>query len=334
MSIARRNRSRSLELNVLVSYCPDAIALIAELNSKNSGGVFSISGTIFEWGEISRLLPDFDPKVTFLPMDLDAKHVYHLDGLGSKRKREIENLHSLPDSSLVNGKADVLVVDAQGNAKYLSVKDGSVPAKLGQKSAKTSYGIAVLEGGLGQLESQQVPSTINWTDTQLSEAQFQKISSAHRRLAYIKSHQRAKWDDLVKSRMADAISNLKEFGKTLKSDKSSLGAFVEDTLVGVTGISSKFFIVRNDEAFSVFDLLNLVQDASLVVTDYNTDNKYSLILELVLDDRTYGLTKIEPSFEGLAENVSQTKGIIFHFQQYKNPASGLGFSDLLTEIGK
>lgn len=334
MSSARKNKSRSLELNVLVSYCPDAHNLVAELTSKNSGGVFSVSGTVFEWGEISRLLPEFDAKVTFVPMELDPKYVYHLDGLGSKRKREIENLHNLPESSLIKGKADVLVVDAQGNTKYLSVKDGSVPAKLGQKSAKTSYGTAVLEGGLGQLEAQQVPSTINWTDTKLSEAQFQKISNADRRLAYIKSHQRAKWDGLVKSRMADAISNLKQFGSTLKSDKSSLGAFVEDTLVGVTGISSKFFIVRNDEAFLVSDILNLVQDASLVVKDYNTENKYSLILELVLDDRTYGLTKIEPAFEGLAEKVSQTKGIIFHFQQYKNPASGLGFSDFLTEIGK
>lgn len=334
MSAARRNKSRSLELNVLISYCPERNDLVAELTSNNSGGVYSVKERVFEWGEISRLLPDFDSNAIFSPLEMNAKYVYHLDGLGSKRKREIEDLHGLADSSLVKGKADILVVDVNGRAKYLSVKDGSVPAKLGQKSAKTSYGIAVLEGGLGQLESQQVPSTINWTDTQLSEAQFQKISSAHRRLAYIKSHQREKWDGLVKSRMKDAIANLKDFGNTLKSDKSSLGAFVEDTLVGVTGISKQFFIVRNDEAYSVSDLLNLVQNSSLVVKDYNTDNKYSLILELILDDRTYGLTKIEPAFEGLAEKVSQTKGIIFHFQYYKNPTSGLGFADLLAEIGK
>jgi hypothetical protein len=60
--------------------------------------------------------------------------------------------------------------------------------------------------------------------------------------------------------------------------------------------------------------------------------KTSLIVWLIDDQKRYGITKIEPSFEGEGVNVDQTKGIIFHFQQHSE--NGNSYKDLLLDIAK
>jgi len=44
------------------------------------------------------------------------------------------------------------------------------------------------------------------------------------------------------------------------------------------------------------------------------------------------LTKIHPSFEGAASYVSQTKGIINHFQEWSHVSSGKTIWDLILDI--
>ena len=46
------------------------------------------------------------------------------------------------------------------------------------------------------------------------------------------------------------------------------------------------------------------------------EGKKSLLVSIKIKNQIYGLTKIEPSFDGWRDVVSQTKGIIFYFQEY------------------
>jgi hypothetical protein len=57
-----------------------------------------------------------------------------------------------------------------------------------------------------------------------------------------------------------------------------------------------------------------------------------LIVWLIDEKKKYGLLKIEPSFEGEGVTVDQTKGIIFHFQQYGDKQNS--YKNLLLDIAK
>jgi hypothetical protein len=57
---------------------------------------------------------------------------------------------------------------------------------------------------------------------------------------------------------------------------------------------------------------------SLTTKMVETKSKKALIIEVTSNSGSYGLTRIEPSFEGDGLHVGQTKGLIYHFQQFPN----------------
>jgi hypothetical protein len=63
-----------------------------------------------------------------------------------------------------------------------------------------------------------------------------------------------------------------------------------------------------------------------------TKSKKALIIEVLIGNETYGLTRIEPSFEGDGTHVGQTKGIIYHFQQFPN--AGNHYIKLFLDVMK
>jgi len=74
------------------------------------------------------------------------------------------------------------------------------------------------------------------------------------------------------------------------------------------------------------------EDYCLVCKDYHTHNKYSLLIEMHFNNSVYGITKIEPAFDGKNSNVSQTKGIIFYFQEHSVESKNIW--RLLNDIPK
>ena len=330
--MARANGSRALELTFLLGYASDSEALKNEMLSKPRGSVSSQDGVTFEWGNIERLIPFLNSDSLKTPLDVPSLCIYHLDGLSRPRKAQIESLHGLPNQAL-NSKADLLFVDKENCPHYISFKDGQSIAKLGQVSTSKKYGSLYLEGGIHQDPPADLPPEIFAADTALTEEQFEKLGNGvrHKKWAYFKRHQPQEWADFVNSKMAEAISQLKEFGRTISTDDASLSIFLTETIVGHSDISENFNIVIDNSVVPFKNFIEATGLANVRVREFNTPKKFSLIIELLLNDKTYGLTKIEPSFEGALEIVSQTKGIIYHFQEYSNPSTNLSYKDLMLD---
>jgi hypothetical protein len=68
---------------------------------------------------------------------------------------------------------------------------------------------------------------------------------------------------------------------------------------------------------SVIQHLNRIKPV-VTLTENNPRGKISIIVRIQIKTKIYCLTKIEPSFEGKKANVTQTKGIIYHFQHYQD----------------
>ena len=112
-------------------------------------------------------------------------------------------------------------------------------------------------------------------------------------------------------------------------------------MIGPFADGNNFYVVFGDEMVSVKKVLRELKKPHINVTTEmrRTTSKRSLLIFIAVNGKKYCLTKIEPSFEGSATDVIQTKGVIFHFQQYplKNAARDkeLGsFKDLLQDISK
>jgi hypothetical protein len=95
-----------------------------------------------------------------------------------------------------------------------------------------------------------------------------------------------------------------------------------------SGILINENIIMSDEIIKFFKYSSYTIECEY----YNTENKFSLIIFLKFADVKYGITKIEPSFDGAKKNVSQTKGIIYYFQQYPNNTNHIW--QLLKNISK
>jgi hypothetical protein len=78
--------------------------------------------------------------------------------------------------------------------------------------------------------------------------------------------------------------------------------------------------VFGDKFVNLATVVKKLKETELSVTfeEYNPRGKSSMIIRVAIKNQIYCLTKIEPSFEGKSPSVSQTKGIIYHFQQYQD----------------
>ena len=125
----------------------------------------------------------------------------------------------------------------------------------------------------------------------------------------------------------EAYKNLAEFGNALCADGGNvvhnIRVLIKKRLIGelrtqhyqmwLSGITKPVNIgelLNNDLA------LNKIKSLRTRMRLADGRGKYSLVVNATLDDGAeYVICKIEPGFDGGENHVSQTKGIIYYFQE-------------------
>lgn len=335
----RKSAARASELLFIArhSVVPDTV--FSKFRVSPDGGEFHDGKIRFEWGNIKTLTSGKIHKgAKTVTVSDDAKYIYHLDRLKKPRRVQIETSHALPSGSisgsLSNTKADVLVVDGNGRPYFVSFKEIEGLAKLGQLSANTSYGVATLDGGIDDLDTSElpIPTTFDHRSTLLSSKSFAGISSKDQKLAYYKRNHPLEWKNYVDHRNSDAASQLREFGRVMCNDRDSFIEFIGSTLAGSLRYSPDFYIVIGDELIQLRVVLDALRSSRWHVTtsDASTTKKHAILLTVCDANTTYTLTRIEQSFEGARATVSQTKGIVYHYQQH--PRDGFNYKRLLLDL--
>lgn len=332
----RSNTSRSKELDVVKFAFRNDIPKLKKflLENKNSG-VYQSDGIYFKYGNIERLLTDFDwgyiPK--YFPLD-DIKEIYHLDGLSKNEKISLEIKFNLTKGILTSkSKADLLLLTENG-VEIITFKDSTVAAKLGQVSSSINYANFTIRGGLfGNIPIVNV-QVLSHYQTGLSKDQFLKLQQRDKDLAYFKNNFPEDWKVFVLDSLKDSVDQLKNLGQALISNKEVFLEFISKTLFGQSEIPSCFKIIFGDVMISseLIGKFFKSEGYKIICEEYNTSNKFSLIVSLEINSIKYGITKIEPAFDGARVNVSQTKGIIYYFQQF--PSKELHIWQLLKDIPK
>lgn len=335
----RKNESRSKELDIVRYINRDKISdFKSYVISNPEGGEFVNDKKIFVYGNISRLLKDMkwdDPTGCF-PINSSSLTIYHLDGINQNKKQELEQTYNLTPGSLSGkSKADIFIITP--DKKYIfSFKDGQSVAKLGQVSAETTYGNASLIGGHGLgscddlLLMSDIPITIS--NTSLTFEQFSKLSDRDKRYAVVKHTNSKKWEEHVRRQVDLSVKQIQSFARDLTGNKNSFLEYILYTLFGMPNPPEYFNLLIGQKIIYskvIIDFL-LRTDYSLDFYNHKTDNKTSIVITLTYKSKTYGITKIEPSFDGANKKVSQTKGIIYYFQQFQ--VNGNTIWDLLKDI--
>lgn len=337
---ARSYGSRCKEFNLFFCYLNNPLKLLEHIRKNSSGDSIIFEGITFEYGNISRLIDDIQISPINKPFLINPKYVCHVDHISKSRKIEIENFYRLKGEpiSSSDSKVDLLIIDDRDGVYFISFKDSDEVTKLGQRSAKLECGSAVLQGGLSNvlLSSEKLKNNISWNDTDLNQAQFAKLNNRDKEFAYFKKHHPLIWSQIVKDELAKAVNQIKNFGVNLGENVSNLSEFIEKVFAGNLGGSENFYLVLGDKPIHFLSVLRRINriNPKVSLEIHQPRNKVSLIINLELNGKIYGLTKIEPSFEGAGSKISQTKGIIYHFQQYPNNSNSNHFKKLFFEIAK
>ena len=332
----RSNNSRSKELDVVKFVFSNEISNLKKFLYENqNSGEYQSNGIYFKYGKIERLLLDLDWEhiPESFPLD-NIKEIYHLDGISKSEKLLLEIKFKLSEGILTSkSKADLLILTANG-IEIITYKDSSVAAKLGQVSSLINYANISIRGGLfGNIPIVNIP-VISHLQTGLSHDQFIKLQQRDKDLAFFKQNFPHDWDLFVRASMQESIDQLKILGHALTINKEVFLEFISKTLFGQNEIPSCFKIIFGDVMISSEMVAKFFKtgDYKIICKEYNTPRKFSLIVSLEINSIEYGITKIEPAFDGARVNVSQTKGIIYYFQQFPN--KGLHVWQLLKDIPK
>ena len=334
----RKTKSRAKEFDLVFSFLNAPKALSGFIKSNPTGGSPEFEGITIEYGDISRHLKFLNPTKLNNPFGFSPKYVCHLDNVNSDRKREIEIHFGLAPQSISSNqvKADLFFVDETGEPFFISVKDIDEPSKLGQVSREVHYGKATLRGGLAgvDLPHDRIPLQINYRQTSLSEKRFENLTVADQRYSYFKKNHTADWEKIVTESKTHALHQARQFAQVLKEDRDSLIDFLGATLAGNLHDSSKFYLLFGGNVVNFKNAMDTLRTKSfkIQIEEHRPRLKTSLIVWLIDEKKKYGLLKIEPSFEGEGVTVDQTKGIIFHFQQYGDEQNS--YKSLLLDITK
>ena len=146
--MARRNTSRSKELNFISSLIVNHPDFIRFCSQNALGGVYNFNDIYVEYGNISNIVSDLTIERVIVP-DVNPKYIYHLDRLSKVRKKYIELTFNLPQKTITGSKvkADILIVDRNGKNYLVSFKDPDKITKLGQSSSEFVVGPYKLVGG-------------------------------------------------------------------------------------------------------------------------------------------------------------------------------------------
>jgi len=231
-------------------------------------------------------------------------------------------------------RADLFIRMSSGRLVFVSVKDDTTPAKLGQVSAATSYGAGSLAGGLARMSipAVPIPKVFDHRHTTLSASRFAKLGERDRQFAYIKKNHPDAWNSAVSACLDEAVEQTRIFTDLLVRDESSLLGFIKEVTAGCLADSGDFYILVGDALVHFGEFINALASADITARAerYQARNKTSYIVWLDVNGIEYGLTKIEPAFDGAKNTTEQTKGIIFYFQQHPN--SGNHYKQLLVDL--
>ena len=321
MPAARKNISRSYELNLIgYSLFKECYSDFIDYLKKNpDGGEFRRNGIECHYGNINSLVNYLDHNKNITPFSLEnVKKVYHLDFLKSKLKKELKEEYNIKTKQVE--KSDILII---GIGLYLiSIKDTKEVCKLGQTSAEVIFNDTKLKGGIEEdyKEKFDIKKSIGYTDTKLTEEQFSKLSKKDKDLSYIKRKFPEKWKFFFNDKLNNSYDQLSDLEKSLNSNNATLESLLKIMLSGSEEKNKNFYIWIEPNLCNIDNLIKIIsqKDSQIETFFHETKNKKSLVITIVYNDKKYGITKIEPSFEGWKEDVSQTKGIIYHFQQYNS----------------
>lgn len=355
--MARSNRSRAEELKFMAGLLASPLHLVGEFELNPLNGRVNLEGIEFEWGNIATIAKELKPHNlqtnSNAILRLNPKYVCHLDNLNKKQEEYIINKFRISTDSLsfFKNKADLLVVNSENKIIYISVKDDLSDSKLGQVCNK-EYGKAQLIGGFEgvDLSSFGIPQEISFEDTYLNESQWMKLGGKKKskECAFVKRQYPEAWKNLVDDRIEASYRCLEKFSTDISNDRESLAEFLLKTLVGVAADLDNYFLSIGENLIDIHRMLTEFKSLEFTVEiEWYQSNtvrqKRSLIIWIVFPDRRYGLTKIEPAFDGGYDlHASQTKGIIYYFQQWpiskkRNVVANefdLNYKNLLLDISK
>ena len=334
----RKTRSRAKEFDLVFRFLEAPKTLASYIKTNPTGGKPELEGITFEYGDIRRHLKFLNPSKLENPFKVRPKFVCHLDNVNADRKRQIETSYGLSPDSITSSqvKADLFFVDREGKSYFVSVKDNDEPSKLGQISREVLYGKASLRGGLTGVDVPQesIPLEITYRQTALSERKFNNLTLADQRFSFFKKNYPKEWVEIVEKSKQNALDQTRRFAMTLREDRASLIKFLGVTLAGNLKESKDFYILLGDQIVNFDKAMSALRTMTfeIEIEEHKPRLKTSIIIWLNDGKKRYGLTKIEPSFEGEGLKVDQTKGIIFHFQQHGDSSNC--YKKLLLDISK
>lgn len=336
MATTRATKSRATEFNVILGSVSSPRQLTSYIKQSPAGGTVTIDGVAVEYGNVRSLVSHLNAKTAIFPLPKPASFAGHIDSIKADRKRVLERLYGLPGGSLTDSKSrtDVLIIATDGRPYFLSVKDPSTSAKLGQVSTRTKYGGASLTGGLSGLSVPivHIPTNVDVSQTHLTSAQFEKLSPQDRRYAFLKANYSTAWKEAVQNQTDKAIIAARRFGDALASDRRNFLAFFGEVLAGNLVNSRDFYLLLGNRLIRFADLHKKLQKSKFEVSweEYRPRKKSSIIIWLQINGVKYCITKVEPSFDGGSPKASQTKGIIYYFQQHLR--TGNTYKQLLADL--
>ena len=357
----RLNTSRSLELLVIaanLNSMPSELevnGLISAFQTHPMGGTHTTGlGTSVHWGNIQRLVQDLIPlrreelastlSRIALPRSSPPRFLVHLDSFRKATALPASEF-VIPTVARVKGKADILIAEADC-IRELSVKDSSVgESKLGQQSKRETYNFSgsahTLSGGFhftslqDRLQIIKGSVDLNIRPTSLSEDQWGRLNNEqYRILAIAKDSDPVEWDSFVAAAEIEAAQELDSFleaafPRVSNSHGRHLADILAHRLIDGETEGHDEWIVSQQGAFRLDSAIAYLAQLTDVRVDWerrsSRTGKPSWFVYAVVSSNRYLITKIEPSFEGKRRGVSQTKGIIYHFQEgSRNRAPGEG----------
>lgn len=325
------------------------------------------TGSTLVWGDINRLVA-FLPEVRdvslkdlsgqyLVPSSGTRRFVIHIDSVKSGARDALvlpTDIRGLLGRSL--GKADLLLVDEQ-NLLKLSVKQSdSKEVKLGQQSASATYDFRpvsfTLSGGknfpgmnhaVTALTSRLNGKLIR--PSALSPDQWGKIAKTpqQQRLAIVKSSWPGEWSVIVLSTLYDASQALDAFLNAAfpsnhRDHARNLGEILRHRLLGRTTGAGQMWITSKAGPYRLDEAINKLSAISGLRAEWarraSGKGKDSWLIYVTFSKKRYLVSKVEPSFDGQEADVSQTKGVIYYFQEGSGARTAAEGSvwDLLSDI--
>jgi hypothetical protein len=370
----RSNTARAAELIAAAINCvsgsnaSEVEQVFHEFRLRPEGGSYRHkTGSTLVWGDISRLVA-FLPEVRdvslkdlagqyLVPSSGTKRFIIHIDSVKSGASEALglpTDIQGLLGHSL--GKADLLLVGEKSILK-LSVKQlDSKEVKLGQQSASAVYDFRpvnfTLSGGknfpnlkhaVAELTSRLNGKLIR--PNALSSDQWDKIAKTpeQQRLAVVKSSWPEEWSAIVSSTLYDAGQALDAFlnaafSSNQRDHAPNLSEILRHRLLGRTTGAGQSWITSKTGPYRLDETINNLSAISGLRAEWSRRasgmGKDSWLIYVTLSKKRYLVTKIEPSFDGHEANVSQTKGVIYYFQEGSGARTAAEGSvwDLLSDV--